>query len=316
MISDFGGLLLVLLFGAFVAAAWVGVWGIWRYVRWNLRNLKGFLLLLFLPLLTSCGWQTIEPGHVGIEVNMWGSDRGVQDLVLKTGRVTYNPITTTIFEYPTYTQTVKYDGDEVLNFNSKEGVVFTAPMSVSYALKADRVPAFYVKFRNDDLKQFTHGFFRNVVRSAINNVAEHYTAEEVYSTKKEEILQRALENINNEVNEYGIVVEQFGFLSAPTPPAQIIEAINAKTGAIQKAIQVENELREAQAQAQKLVAQAKGQAESLLTKARAEAEANQKVAASLTPLLIQKIALDKWNGVRPQVEGTGSGLILNLEKGR
>src|SRR5258708_16875013 len=53
------------------------------------------------------GCTTINPGHVGIVVNNLGSNRGVQDYTPTTGFVTYNPVTTSIVEYPTYVQTVK-----------------------------------------------------------------------------------------------------------------------------------------------------------------------------------------------------------------
>ena len=49
------------------------------------------------------------------------------------------------------------------------------------------------------------------------------------------------------------------------------------------------------------------------TQAEAEAEANGKVAKSLTPELVEKIKIDKWNGQLPQVEG-GATPIVNLEK--
>lgn len=51
----------------------------------------------------------------------------------------------------------------------------------------------------------------------------------------------------------------------------------------------------------------------MLIEAEAEAKANDKVAKSLTPELVEKIKIDKWNGQLPQVEG-GTTPIVNLEK--
>lgn len=305
-------------FGAIVlaclsVAAVLGVWWLLTVVRIDMAARKkkaGLLALCCLYALSGC--TRVEPGNVGIKVENLGPDKGVQDYVVTTGLAGYIPIITSVYEYPTYTQTVRYDRKEALNFNSKEGTVFMAAMSVSCSLQASKVPSFYVKFRHDNLTAFTHGFFKNVVRSSLNSVAEKYTAEEVYSLKKEEIVSEALGRINAEVGEYGVVVEQFGFLSAPEPADQIISAITAKTGAIQNAIRVENELRQAQAEAQKMIASAKGEAESLVTRARGEAEANLKVAQSLTPLLVQKIAIDKWNGQQPQCIGGGAVPMVQM----
>lgn len=56
-----------------------------------------------------CG-TTIPPGHVGIMVDQYGKNRGVKDYTTSTGRVWYNPWTTSVIEYPTYTQTIKWTG--------------------------------------------------------------------------------------------------------------------------------------------------------------------------------------------------------------
>ena len=54
-----------------------------------------------------------------------------------------------------------------------------------------------------------------------------------------------------------------------------------------------------------------GDAEAKRIAAEAEAEANKKVAESLTPELIEKQKIDKWNGSVPQIQG-GSTPIIDL----
>src|SRR5262249_62428611 len=98
------------------------------------------------------------------------------------------------------------------------------------------------------------------------------------------------------------------FEGASTAPQPIVDAINAKMKAIQDALRVENELRQARAQAAKDVAEAEG-----------KARANQLLASSLSPVLLQwrqleitERAIGKWDGRRPMVEGQASGLLLSL----
>ena len=43
--------------------------------------------------------------------------------------------------------------------------------------------------------------------------------------------------------------------------------------------------------------------------AEAEAEANRKISESLTPELVEKIKLEKWNGTVPQVQGSATPII-------
>ena len=46
------------------------------------------------------GCTYIPPGYVGIKVNLYGSQRGVQDIPVLTGRVIYNPWTEKIYGVP------------------------------------------------------------------------------------------------------------------------------------------------------------------------------------------------------------------------
>lgn len=64
---------------------------------------------------------------------------------------------------------------------------------------------------------------------------------------------------------------------------------------------------EAEAEAKRI--KAEGEAEAIRIKADAEAEANEKIAKSLTPELIEKERIDKWNGEVPLVTGSGGNII-------
>lgn len=58
--------------------------------------------------LSSCGYERIDAGYEGIKVNLYGDGKGVDDVSLVTGAVWYNPVTTAVYEYPTFVQTVDY----------------------------------------------------------------------------------------------------------------------------------------------------------------------------------------------------------------
>ena len=59
---------------------------------------------------------------------MYGSDKGVQDVSLVTGRVWYNPFTEEVHEVPTFVQTVDY---AAFGVNAKDGSVFTVDPTIS-----------------------------------------------------------------------------------------------------------------------------------------------------------------------------------------
>jgi hypothetical protein len=84
----------------------------------------GIFMMIF--MLNSC--ERIDAGHVGVRVNLYGTGKGVGDITECTGFVFYNPISTKIYEFPTYIQHKEYvkteDDDNSFVVNSKDGSVF------------------------------------------------------------------------------------------------------------------------------------------------------------------------------------------------
>jgi regulator of protease activity HflC (stomatin/prohibitin superfamily) len=290
----------------------------------------GVLLVLLVMGLFLLRVTRIEPGHVGVQINLAGNQRGASEIPVRTGWVVYSPLSTEIIEFPTYVQTVKWTKDvneghpinEEMGFNSKEGMEIFVDVSLSYAIEAAKVPDFYVKYRVSDMDTFTHGILRDVVRNSLNEVASTYTVEDIYGEKKAEFLRKVQTQIEQKMAPVGVSVQQFGFIGAPRVPAVIATAITAKAQAIQKSEQARNELATTQAEAAKKIAEAEGDAKSLVTRAQGEADANRIRQNSLTPQLLElrriensRALIDKWNGQLPTVEtGQGNGMILQLPK--
>jgi len=261
--------------------------------------------------LTGC-YRVVAPGHVGIVVKQSGSDRGVQDFPIQSGRVWYNPVNEVVLTYPTYVQRAIWTSstqegrpmNDELSFQSAEGLRFTADVNVSYQLSREQVPHFYVKFRNDDLDGFTHGFFRDAVRNAFKNSTQ-YRAEDINGTKQGELIDKVLEQVRDTMRPFGVEVIQLGFAAPPRPPETVKQAIESKIAATQHAERAENEKREAIAEAAKSVEIARGQA-----------MANDLLTKSLTPTLVQwkqlEILEQKWNGQFPQVVGSSAIPLLSM----
>jgi regulator of protease activity HflC (stomatin/prohibitin superfamily) len=272
----------------------------------------------------------IEAGHVGVEINLAGKQRGASEIPVRTGWVVYSPLSTQIIEFPTYVQTVKWTKDiseghpinEEMGFNSKEGMEIFVDVSLSYAIEPLKAPDFYVKYRIADMDSFTHGILRDVVRNSLNEVASTYVVEDIYGEKKAEFLAKVQTKIEQKLTSVGVSVQQFGFIGAPRVPSVIATAITAKAQAIQQAERARNELATTQAEAAKKIAEAEGDAKSLVTRAQGEADANRIRQNSLTPQLLElrriennRALIDKWNGQLPTVQtGQGGGMILQLPK--
>jgi regulator of protease activity HflC (stomatin/prohibitin superfamily) len=281
---------------------------------WIRHNGGMFGVVFILAMTTGCMYKTVPPGHVGIRVEMTGSDRGVQQIPLQTGRIWYNPINETVLDYPTFVQRAIWTRSSVegspnndeISFQSKDALHFAADVAVSYQLLRDKVPHFYVQFRNDNISSFTHGFLRDAVRNAIGKIANEYTAEEINGIKQSEITEKALAAVSKKLEVIGVDIVQMGFTSPPRPPEEVARAIKNKIAAIQRAEQAENERREAIAEGEKTVALA-----------QATARANEVIQRSVTPQLIQWRQLDilnaKWDGKFPQVQGATGNPMLMLQ---
>ena len=300
------------------------------YIRGKIKlGMKVFIVLVAFILLIGfgcAGCTRIGPGHVGIEVNQAGKQRGVQDFTVKTGWVFYNPIATSVVEYPTYVQTAKWtrsstEGDnpespkgtnEEISFNSSEGMIVTADISLSYHLVPEKIPAFYVKFRSDKILSFTHGYLRNAARNAFNDVGGEYHVEEIIGAKKEKFLNEVNDKLQKNVADIGVVLDQLGFIESPRPPDVVRQSINMKVQATQLAMQKQNELVQAQAEAAKSVAYAEGDAKSQIARAQGQAMANKLINDSLTDKVLERTRLDlqfrwveKWGGDMPLYVSSG-----------
>jgi regulator of protease activity HflC (stomatin/prohibitin superfamily) len=271
------------------------------------KLIGGGIVALFLSifLLKSC--ERIDAGHVGVKVNQYGDNKGVDDVVAVTGMVFYNPLTTTVYEFPTFIQHKEYKGENSFIVNSKDGSEFSVSPIMNYSVQRDKVPAIFSKYRRP-LEDIEEGFLKTAVYDAFRLATNKYTADELISNRAVfEVEVRRL--LDNALLKEGFVINQF--TSNLIYPETFKRSIEAKNNAVQAALRAENEVKTAEAQAKIKVATAEGNAQALLTSAKAEAEANSLKQKTLTPLLLQLEYINKWDGKLP-VYGTVPQMFKNI----
>ena len=288
-----------------------------------MSNLTKFLIgltVVVLMIISFTGCERIDAGHVGVKVNLYGDGKGVDDVTEVTGWVFYNPISTKIVEFPTYVQHKEYkaimeDGkvvsDESFVINSKDGSEFHVSPLLNYSVKREKVPYIFNKYRVT-LGQIEEGFLKTAVYDAFRVVANSYTADELISNR--ELFEiKVRKNLEEHLAPEGFILAQF--TSNLVYPTTFKNAIEAKNNAVQKALTAENEVKTAEAQARIKVATAEGEAKAMLTSAKAEAESNRLRQQTLTPLLLQQMWIEKWNGGLPSTMlGQGQNLMFGLNK--
>lgn len=267
------------------------------------------LLLTFMVMVsvmfTSCGYERVDAGYEGIKVNLYGDDKGVDDITLVTGAVWYNPITTAVYEYPTFVQTVDY---APFSINAKDGSSFTVDPTISLKIVDGKSAEVFKKYRKEDITEVINTTLYNYVRNAFRIQLNNYTTDELVSKREE--FEKAIEGrLAKELLAENFQLEQM--TSGLQYPKTLVNAIDAKNAAVQEAQKAQNEVLKIKAEAEKKIAAATGEAQALKIKGDAEAEYNRKIAASLSPLIVQQMMIDKWDGKLP-VYGTMPTLFKDI----
>ena len=253
------------------------------------------MAIAMLMSLSSC--ERIDAGHEGILVNLYGSDKGVNDVSLVTGWVYFNPFTQQVYEYPTFVQTVDYPA---FTINAKDGSEFTVDPTISLKITDGKAPIIFQKYRKE-VKDIINGPLFNHVRDAFRIQLNKFTTDEIVSMR--DSLEKAVEKqLMKTLTKENFQLEQL--TSGLKYPETIVAAVNAKNKAVQEAQKAANEVLVAEAQARKLVVQAE-----------AEAEANRLRTQALTPAVLQKAWIDKWDGSIPSViTGGGTQMFMDISK--
>ncbi len=266
----------------------------------------GLIAVFTSMAMTSC-YERVDAGYEGIKVNLYGDSKGVDNVALVTGAVWYNPITTAVYEYPTFVQTVDY---EPFTINAKDGSSFSVDPTISLKIVDGKAAQVFVKYRKDNLDDIINTTLYNYVKNAFRIQLNAYTTDELVS-KREEFEKAIEDRLSKELLAENFQLEQM--TSGLQYPPSLVAAIDAKNKAVQDALKIENEVKAVEAAAKKKVAEAKGQADALKIKGDAEAEYNRKISASLSTLIIQQNMIEKWNGNLPTVTGGGS-MIFDMNK--
>lgn len=143
----------------------------------------------------------------------------------------------------------------------------------------------------------------------VHKCAAKLKIEDLYGPTKEKFFEDVQSLVRQDLQDLGIIIERIYLVGNLHFPETIVNALNAKIEATQRAEQRENELRESEAEAKKQIARAQGDAQSALIQAKAQAKSNTIIAKSLTPELVYWLALQKWNGILPNVVGDNKMLL-------
>lgn len=274
-----------------------------------MRNLKSgavITLLTITLLFVFIGCERINAGHVGIKVKLSGSDKGVQDVTEVTGWCFYNRWAYDVYEFPTFVQHKEYTGEEAFTINSKDGSEFHVSPILNYSVRQDKVGAVFSKYRKE-LGDIEVGFIKTAVYDAFRIAANKYNADSLISNR-ESFEASVRSTLEKQITSEGFLINQF--TSNLKYPETFKNAIDAKNAAVQKAFQIENEVKQTEASARKSIVQSEMEAKVRMINANAyyeatvkEAEADSKAGklrqSYISSTYINYMLASSWNGQLP-----------------
>ena len=275
----------------------------------------GVVLVLLAAIYSS--FIVIQPGNVGVVFNRWSG-------ALKTvgqGVAWRVPWVTQVQSYPialrTYTMVRRsaegaVQGDDSIDLPTKEGQHIRQDISVTYNTSQEKAADVFRAFRGADIADIESTFVRRTIITTAQNAAGQMSLTDLISNQRGQLQGQIQDNLQHEMNKMGFVVDKVN-LGASHLPDAIEQQMQQKMAAQQQAQQAEYELQRQQTLAKAKVAEAEGDAQATLVKAKAQAEANKLLQQSLTALLIQNKAIERWNGTLPQFTGGGAVPFLNLK---
>lgn len=246
--------------------------------------------------LTGCG--QVPAGYVGIKVNLYGSDKGVQQHQVGVGRY-WVGLNEELYIFPVYNQLHNYE--TAFSFQTSDSMVVKAKIGVEYAIEKDKAAIVFQTYRKG-VDEITDTNLRQNIANALIKYGTRMNIDQLAAGGKIQLLEQATSDLRKELGPIGINIVRLNLTDDLDYPPEVKVAINAKIKATQQAQLRENEVAQSQAEAQKDIAKAEGDAASTRLRAKAEADAITLRGEALraNPEVLKLEAINKWNGTLPQ----------------
>lgn len=245
-----------------------------------------FIVISLLPFVI------VKAGSRGVVFN---NASGVEDRVLGEGFHFVTPFVESVEQLSVQVQKNEIKADAA----SKDLQTVSTDIVVNWHLDASKVNKVYQGV--GDEKAVVDRIITPAVSEVVKSSVAKKTAEEIL-TKRFEVKTDIDVSLKERLLTYNVILDDVSIINVDFSP-EFNKAIEAKQVAEQQAKQAFFLTQKAENEASASVAMAKGVAES-----------QKLVQETLTPELLQKISLEKWNGILPQYLGGGTPVpFLNLK---
>jgi len=173
-------------------------------------------------------------------------------------------------------------------------------VTVNWHLDPSRVNRVYQGV--GDIDAVVSRVLTNNVQDAVKASVSKYAALE-FQKNRENVRSIAQDILQTKVKKYDVVIDNLSFTN--------INFSGDFNAAVEQAQVAQQKAKQAEYDVQRI----KNEAQSAIAKANGEAEAQRQVQQSLTPELLQKLAIERWDGKLPTYMGVGTALpFLDINK--
>lgn len=241
-----------------------------------------FVLLIVVSFLFPV--VVIGAGERGVVFN---NGSGVEDRILGEGVHFRMPFVESVHSMSIRTQTTTFDEKGSNSAGSKDSQQVDVQVTVNWHLDGSTVNKIYQSV--GDLSDVRDNVLTNNVQDSVKAAMSRYQALEI-QRNRDHVADAAETLLQEKVKRYHVIIENLS-LTNINFSSDFNAAVENAQKANQQANAAENRVRQVQAEAQSAIAKAKG-----------EAQAQAEVQQSLTPELLQKMWIEKWNGVLPSTD--------------
>ena len=252
----------------------------------------GIIFALVLLVLIGSPIGTVGAGERGIQLRF----DAVTGIVLDEGLYFRWPLVERIIKVDIKIQKEQVDATAA----SKDLQTVSSNVALNYHLKADQVANVYQEVGID----YKARIIDPTLQEAVKAVSAKFTAEELI-TRRENVRDEVKVLLHSKLDPRGIVVDEFNIVNFGFSSA-FNSAIEAKVTAEQSALAAKNKLEQIKFEAEQRIAEAMGKADAM------RVESN---ALRTNPMILELRALEKWDGVLPQVTGAGGTPFINIQRG-
>ena len=235
--------------------------------------------VVILFILVNSSFKTVGAGERGVVFSKFG---GVKDRILNEGLQFKIPFIEDIIPVDVKVQKAQTDATAA----SKDLQTVSSTIAINYHIDPGQVNTVY---------QEIGLFFKDrvidpAVQESVKAVTAQFTAEELI-TRRSEVSDNIKEDLRLRLIKFNIIMDGVNIVDFSFSRG-FNEAIEAKQTAEQNALKAERDLDRIKIEAQQKITQAK-----------AEAESQRLQRATISPIILQLRAIEKWDGHFPQVVG-------------